>query len=304
MDPLEAPCLASIQVCGLTATDGRGLGGILCHWPDRRIEEEKNILTTNGLLPQVVGFSEGVWRGSHNQDHRYFVQCPTPESTERSSFEDLEGRLSWHRDHYFKQLPFPFVTTSSVHWKIQLARPETAIPPDFNQATHAWGGLIYLNHFWTSSDPHRHIAGWLPPQHEATTAWATTSFNSPIEQDVHLIIGFNTVSSSEGKRGIGAPPAGAWSTLGHDIWINGQRLAPPTWQCAEAKEPISESPMTDENWSMRNPPLIHLHAGINTILLKVPYQPKLPASWKWCFTCTPTIWDGVNFHEVPNLNFN
>jgi hypothetical protein len=303
MDPLEAPCLASLQVCGKPASDGLGLGAILCHWPDRRLGQEKDVVTVNGLLPQLIGFSEGVWYGTANSDRRYLVQCPAPDSSQRPSFENLEGRMAWHRDHYFQTLPFPFIASSQLHWKVQLTAPDVTTPPDFAHATDVWGGLVYLNHFWGSSDAKRNIPGWLPPQHENTTAWATTTFTSPIEQDVHLIIGFNTVSSSESKRGIDAPAPGTWSTLGHDVWVNGQRLNPPAWQCTRATEPLSESPMTDENWSMRPPPVIHLHAGENKILLKVPYQPKLPASWKWCFTCAPARWDGVNFHEVANLTF-
>ena len=90
--------------------------------------------------------------------------------------------------------------------------------------------------------------------------------------------------------------------MGGNIWLNGQVLEPPIWEKAGwkpskqkgwgAKED-QEIPWTKEElyWT-REPSIVHLKKGKNTIIIKVPsgsdYQ-------NWMFTFIPLDMDGLEF---------
>ncbi|MGZ3955084.1 MAG: beta-N-acetylhexosaminidase, partial [Flavisolibacter sp.] len=77
------------------------------------------------------------------------------------------------------------------------------------------------------------------------------------------------------------------------IWVNGDRVEPPNWKHAGQKG-NSEKPLVDEGYEYRQPTMVLLKKGWNSVLIKCPVGSFKGKDWqnpvKWMFT----------FVRVPN----
>ena len=290
------------QPCGLPAGNGNALGGILCCWPDVRVADKLNIFRHNPVWPGLLVFSESIWHGVTTDRPQFFTELPPPGSPAWDEFCEFESRLAFHRDHYFSGQPFPFVKTAQIAWNLAgpfyrgsndspaaTFAPEKSIEPNYTDGgkTFAWrratGGSI------TELDGR---VGVDKKRRSLATAYAATRIFSGTNRDIRAWIGFETPARSNRQCG-GIPPAGEWSPFGAQVWINNAALPAPRWeqpgknQCLHPTwfTPANEIPYTDEEfyWT-REPATVHLNAGWNKVLLRIPCG---YAGQNWSFTFIP-----------------
>ena len=99
-------------------------GVILGIWNDRLLPDERSIILQNGLYPNMLAIAERAWRGG---GFEYFdrngVILPDEHSEPFRAFADFERRMLWHKAHYFKGYPFPYVRQTHVKWTVTDAFP-------------------------------------------------------------------------------------------------------------------------------------------------------------------------------------
>jgi len=290
------------QPCGLPAGEGKALGGILCCWPDVRVADKLNIFRYNAVWPGLLAFSESIWHGVATNRAQFCAALPPPGTPAGIEFREFENRLAFHRDHYFPDQPFPFVKTAQIAWQLAgpfyrgtneapaaAFAPEKSIESDYTDGgkTIAWrpatGGTI------TDLDTRLAVD---KARLSSATAYATARVFSNTNRDLRAWIGFETPARSNRQCG-GIPPAGQWSPFGAQVWINDAPLPAPRWQQPGENQylkptwftPASEIPYTDEEfyWT-REPATIHLSAGWNRVLLRIPCG---YTAQRWSFTFIP-----------------
>jgi len=117
MDPLEAVVtIFNRQIGDTTREDDNINGGTLCLWPDRRVENETDILKMNPVYPGILTFAERCWRGGGRKG--WTATIGTPGSPEANEFTEFEKRLLDHKKLYFTELPFPYVKQGQMVWKL------------------------------------------------------------------------------------------------------------------------------------------------------------------------------------------
>ena len=297
-------------------TEEKGVvGTITAIWNDRRLPDEKSIVLQNGLYPHALAAAERAWKGGGSQ---YFdvngTMLPEEGTPERDEFVDFERRLLWHKDRTFADVPFAYVKQTHEKWAITDAFPnggdlKKVFPPEREIATSytyegkeygtkaVTGGGIYLRHAWGKL-----VQGFYPDPQPNHTAYAYTWVNSPVEQEVGLLVEFQNYFRSEKDL---PPAAGTWDYKGSRIWLNGEEVLPPEWTTDASQGVTFETTMYNENAVARDPLRVHLHKGWNRVLLKLPvgqFTTKEVRLEKWMFVCAFVTLDGR--HAVENLTYS
>lgn len=298
------------QPCRAEHGDSLRLGGILCCWPDNRVDEERNILQQNSVYPFMVTYSEAIWCGVKSTGNKYWAQLPPVNSKEYKAFSEFENRLVIHRDKYFRGKEFPFVKNAHIPWKIigpfnhdgdysKVFEVENKIKDTYNiegneyywNDTILYGGTIHLRHFFGFPSPIREKEG---------TIYAMNYIYSEIEQEVGFWIGFQNWSRS-GRRGGPTAEIGEWLYTKPKIWVNDIEIQPPAWQQPGLESNTSEIPFVDEDYYYRQPTTVKLNKGWNKFLLKIPFDEN---AWKWMFTCIPLHIEENDLREIRNLEYS
>lgn len=301
MDPLEAVVTIFNRKLGKKEKgDHALLGATLCLWPDRRVEQESDVLRMNPVYPGMLTFAERSWRGGGHDG--WVAGIGQPGSPGAIEFDEFESRLLAHKKNYFSHLPFPYVKQTSTVWNLygpyanegDLSRkfePESEgfsaeqKPPVYREE----GGTIVLRHWWYPS-----IKGLVENAKENTTWYATTKIWSAKEGVQDFWIGFNNLSRSPATN---SPPIGAWDNKQSAVWVNGKLIEPPHWQQGGQKG-NSEIPLVDEGYEYRAPTKIFLQKGWNTVLVKAPVGSFKGPDWqnpvKWMFTFVRADAAGLN----------
>lgn len=316
-DAFEGPILTYFQQVGRVPKEtSQVLGGILCYWPDVNIDDPYFGLGIAPVFPAMVGFAERVWRGATTDYSAYWVKLPPAGDPLLTEFAAFENDLLVHREKYFTGvLPFPYVRQTQVPWKLigpfdnggnleQSFGPETSIEPTYKVGgqTFGWkdaiGGTIHLNHFFGFQSYY--------PSISQGTVYALTYMISDTERDVDFWFQFGTPSVSRRRNG-GNPPLGKWNAYGAKVWVNGTAVPPPVWN---NPGPLSnygdEIPFSNEGYFYREPTSVHLRAGTNSILLRVPKGNAagyIKGAGKWMFSCMPIDWDGNQAREIDGITF-
>ena len=288
MDPLEAVVtLFNRRIGDRDKGDPSMLGGTICLWHDRAIATEEDLLKMNPVYPAMLAFAERSWRGGGKAGWISNIS-----DGDEAGFSEFEKRLLDQRELYFRELSFPYAPQSGMSWKLygpfyhegNVARkfaPEEGswFAKDLKENARATGGTIVLRHWWAPL-----IKGAVDSPEENTTWYATTRIWSEEEAVKKYWIGFNNLSRSPASD---SPPEGAWDKKGSEVWVNGQRVAPPRWRRA-GQQGNAEIPLTDEGYEYREPAMISLHKGWNTVLIKAPVGSFRGKDWqnpvKWMFT--------------------
>ncbi len=298
------------QPCRAEHGDSLRLGGILCCWPDNRVEDERKILQQNAVYPFMLAYSEPIWRGVKSTGDKYWAQLPPKNSLEYKAYQDFEDRILVHRDTYFADQEFPFLRNGHIPWKIigplnhkddlsksfeveKVIKDNYEIDGDefsWNKTT-LNGGTIHLKHFFGFPST---------VQEKKGTVYALNYIYSDKDQELDFWIGFHGWSRSGGRRGGPSPELGQWHTTNPKIWVNEKEIAPPVWKQPGLAADTPEIPFVDEDYYYRQPSKIKLKKGWNKFLLKVPHG---GTSWKWMFTCVPVFVDGNNIREVQGIKY-
>lgn len=299
------------QPCRAEHGDSMRLGGILCCWPDDRVDEERNIVLQNAVYSFMVAYSESIWRGVKSTGKKYWAQLPQSNTSEYHKFKDFESRISIHRNRYFINKEFPFVKNAHIPWRIigpfnhngdflrafyveeEIKSSYTVEGENFSwRDSLLYGGTIHLNHFFGFPSPVKEKEG---------TVYALNYLWSPKEQELDFWIGFQGWSRAGGRRGGPTPSLGQWHTTNPKIWVNENEIAPPVWKKPGLAAGTTEIPFVDEDYFYREPTKLKLKKGWNKFLLKIPQGGN---SWKWMFTCVPVLVDGCNIREVERIKYS
>lgn len=291
------------------------LGGILCTWPDNRIDQDRGALKQNPIYSCMVAYSEAVWTGVEKNQSQYWARIPNPSTPEFAAYEEFESRLLSHRDRFFEGKEFHYVKQTHIPWKLLQLKP-TKQKADTQAQLES---LLRKNRIRERYSINDHELTWTPETYRGATlqlthffgfsaifkkqagiVYALSYIHSPKKQTVGFWIGFHDWSRSGGRRGGPTAKLGQWHKSNPKIWINNNEIAPPEWKQPGLAEKTPEIPWVDENYYYRPPTQVALKKGWNQVLLKVPSY----NTWKWMFTCVPVKVDGVNVREVEGLKFS
>ncbi len=262
--------------------DKIALGGILCMWPDVRVENKRNIFQHNPVWPGTLAYSEAIWSGRPSFETKYMGEMPPPETEAGKQFAEFEQRLALHRDRFFKSEPFPFVRSSHVRFRMlgpftrgKDEPAETALSPetDLNAGPAGTVKTVYGGVFRIDD-----LIG-KPLQSDAVeTVYLESQIFSRRAKQIRAWIGFETPTRSS-RKSAGIPFQGKWDANGGTIFVNGKELEGPQWQNPGGNRylqetwflPANEIPYTDEEfyWS-RDPASIRLKQGWNRVLIRIP----------------------------------
>lgn len=290
MDPLESVVtIFNRRICNLDQGNEAALGGIICTWPDRRVNKPEDVLVQNPVYPAMLAFSERSWRGGGVAG--WLANVGAAGTAQAKTFAEFENRLMVHQSRYFSQLPFPYAKQSTTTWRFygpfknegELSKgfePENkTFYPEKQLALTAIGGTLILRHWWAPL-----VKGLIDQPEENTTWYASTKIWSDKNEPRDFWIGFNNLSRSYASD---SPDAGTWDNRGSVIWVNDQVIKPPMWKNAGMPGDM-ERPLIDEGYEYRAPNKIVLRKGWNTVLVKLPIGSFKGKDWKnpekWMFT--------------------
>lgn len=325
--------------CEVPQAGGKALGSEMCVWTDGAISSDERILLQYPFYPTMLTFSERIWRGSREKRRDLVANLPAKGTKAWEAFNEFEDRLIYHRDRYFKSIPFAYVKQSEMKWRLigpfnhhgindisfepekvikgkYIVRKDTLTWND----TVAYGGEIQIRTLYAMFNMHRnqYRLDFLPTVMSSSvgkkdgTCYALTRIKSPKNQEVYLMFGLNGMwGHSGGYRSARAPEHGSWDFSGGDVWLNGIRVLPPSRWPFESlpwtgwgKGRI-EVPLTEEGYFFRPPVKIKLRKGVNEILVRTVF-----GHWKgdngqrkWQFCCMPVLWDGCHYTEVKGLEY-
>ena len=301
--------------------DAETAGTISAYWNDRKTPTEADIVKQNNMYANVIASAERAWIGGRVDGNEGYIEktgTTLPNSGEvYEEFKSWEERFLFHKAHSLKGEPIPYVKQTNVRWRITEPFPNggnssaTFAPDQYATSTNdnglipesfthegktyytgmATGAGIYLRHVWGNNT--------IPTYYGSTnysnmTSYAWTYVYSPKAQTVGAQIEFQNYGRSENDK---APDAGKWDRKGSDIWLNGTRIAPPTWDNT-GKGINSEVDLGNENFSARQPIAVQLNEGWNKVFIKLPYVGADGVRLnKWMFTFVLTDLEGVNAVE-------
>lgn len=299
------------NIFGKAYGDADAAGFISCPWNDRKTPTQEDIIAQNNVFAVTIASGERAWIGGSNE---YIEQCGAvlPNSGQiYDDFKDWERRFLFHKAHSLSVEPIPYVKQTNVRWRISdpianngnasavfawdnLKGADVEIPEAVKQGsrnygwTLATGAGIYLNHTWPTVIP----GIWGKNQSSNQTAYAYTYVYSDKEQTVGAQIEFQNYGRSERDA---APSNGNWDRKGSDIWLNGQRIAPPTWDNNGGANGNFEADLKNENFPARKPIAVKLNKGWNKVFIKLPYVGASNVRLnKWLFTFVLTDLEGIN----------
>ena len=326
------------QPCEVPAGNENALGSIMCVWTDGALSSEKRLLEQYPFYPCMLTFAERIWRGAKEKRRDLMAQFPSAGTPAWTAISEFEDRLVYHRDHYFRHIPFPYVKQADIKWRLigpfdhQGVNDRSFEPEKIIKKTYTWndtvfkwtespvyGGEVQVRSFYAMFNAHQgkyrldHWPTTMSPLvgKEGGTCYAVTYIKSPVDQDVYLMFGLNGMwGHSGGYRTARAPEQGSWDFSGGDIWLNDERVSPPHWPFESLPwtgwgQGRIETPLTEEGYFYRPPVKIKLKKGLNKVLIRSVF-----GHWKgddgqrkWQFCCIPVQWDGMHYTEVPGLEF-
>ncbi len=291
MDPLEAVVtIFNRRIGDIEKEDKNIKGGTICMWPDRRVENEADVLRMNPVYSGMLSFAERSWKGGGHKS--WIANIGKPNTRAAGEFEEFENRLLDNKHQFFSHYIFPYVKQSGLVWKLfgpyenggnisKVFEPELEKfgEVETKPAKEIVGGTIVLRHWWAPL-----IKGAIEDPKENTTWYAATKIWSDEQGEKSFWIGFNNLSRSPATD---SPPVGAWDNIASSVWVNGKLIDPPHWKRGGQKG-NSETPLMDEGYEYRQPAEILLQQGWNTVLVKCPVGIFKGKDWqnpvKWMFT--------------------
>ena len=285
------------QICNKPEGDSLALGGILCCWPDTRVDDKTKIPLYNPVWPGALAYIEAAWCGRPCFEQRFMSALPEKGTIPAEYFREFEERLGRHRDLFFRNEYFPYVQFGNIEWQMtgpfrrgkddlqgKIFAPETGENPDLSvRSAKVTGGVLRFAG-WISKDELTEEAG--------ETVYLTACIESRKAMTIHAVLGFEVAARSN-RRSSGIPMNGQWDANGGAVFINGSELKGPQWNNPGGNRylhhtwetPANEIPYTDEEFYWSRPPAaIALKKGRNTIVVRVP---RLFNEQQWMFTFVP-----------------
>ncbi|MBQ6329404.1 MAG: family 20 glycosylhydrolase [Kiritimatiellae bacterium] len=290
--------------CDWNVGDARKLGAIACCWHDDNVGDDTLRLFANATVaPAILGFADNFWAGraelGGDASFKWRTMLPPEGSRELEVARALERRIIAQRDRVLAdfKLPFPYLRQTDQHWRLRRADGST-IDAD------AVGGLV---------DVMARVAD------KSGEVVAETWVKSPKTMTAGAWIGFTVTGGVYSRQHDQPMPGiGQWNKYGSYVEVNGKRIEPPVWTHPGARvkakpdpdgksfrgavysNDLSETPLEDEWYYIREPTKVDLRAGWNHVRL-VLRKPKniWGRSWRGTFR----LLEGTSDHprEVPGL---
>lgn len=268
------------QICNEPKATDKSRGGILCCWPDVRVDDKGKIFEHNPVWPTVLTYAESVWCGRLTENPNYLLQLPPLKSTALQFYAEFENRLKEHKDRFFKGMPFPFFASTAGAWTLQSLKLKNE--KQVNVGLPVVGNTVWVNKAL--------------PIKVGLDSVESIQFEgyiySKMAKEIEVMIGFETAARSN-RQSAGIPENGSWDANGGVILINGKQLEGPSWKAPGANQylkatwflPANEIPFTDEEfyWT-RKPAKIGLQKGWNKITLNTK---KTMTGDNWMFAFIP-----------------
>lgn len=303
------------------APGAKGLGGILCSWPDLYIEDERAHLSQTPVFSSMAAYSESVWSDLREEDDLiYYSNLPLQGSVELEGFREFENRLLAHRDRFFRNKEFSYVRQSNIPWKLIGPFPNnnegsTSFPVEnslrdsyeVEGRTYKWssesytGATLIFKHYCDYPTLVSPEMGKM--SNPRGTYYAMTYVHSPRSQEVDFWIGGHHWPNSDFRDGAMGVP-GKWFHADPQFYVNDKAIAAPEWKHPNRNKADALLPLVDENYIFRKPTKVKLKKGWNKLLVKSPHN---NSARRWMFTFVPVSYDyrkpGCNIKEVPGLVF-
>ena len=287
------------HACTSNGANEMARGGILCLWNDVNVDDQEKLLPHNGMPEGMLAFAERFWVGGEGYGLESEDLIPSPDSEALKDLVEFEQRLSYHRDNLLKDYDIRWVANASLPWQVTIPATK-GTPIEQMKWTKAWGGAIDLHAICKVNEVKTETE---------MEAWLKTEIYAARDSVITAMVGFespsraNRISNGIGKQGL-------WEADGRLI-VHGIYIYPSkewnepgkynyhynTWH-----RPENEEPYTDEQlfW-MREPALVPLKAGWNTVML---YAPRLFAINNWVAAFIPVEVDkDGRLHEVEGIKF-
>lgn len=320
LDPFESIMTMYFKKNCALFPESKGLGGILCSWPDLYIEHERSQLNQTPVFSSMAAYSEALWTDPRDEDDLiYYSNLPLQGDPKLDGFREFEDRLVAHRDRFFRNREFFYVRQANIPWKLIGPFPNdnngsTVFPVEeelkaayeVNGDTYKWssdtytGATLIFKHYCdypTLVSPQ--MGKMASPR---STYYATTYIHSPKDQEVPFWIGGHHWPNSDFRDGaVGVP--GKWFHADPKFFVNGNAIEPPVWTHPNRNKG-AQIPLVDENYIFRAPTMVKLKKGWNQVLVKSPHN---SSARRWMFTFVPVRYDfrkpGCNIMEYPGLRF-
>lgn len=253
------------QLCSTEEYDGKALGGILCLWNDVKVEDKTRTFPHNGMPEGLLSFAQSSWTGGAGHGWNDPNLLPPPGTQAHKNLAEFERKISLHRDVFLKEWDMRWVANSHIPWKISISGNQGECIE-----TSAWGGCIDLNALCRKNG--------IIPGKERLEVLMTTEIYVKNDTTITAWVGFDSPARSN-RMSDGIGEQGRWECSAR-VFSGEEEIFPSeawkepgkyryhfhTWH----KEP-NEMPYTDEQffWT-REPAIIHLKSGWNTISLHCP----------------------------------
>lgn len=291
------------QICSKPSGDSLALGGIVCCWPDVRVEDKSKIPLYNPVWPGSIAYSESLWCGRPDFTPNYMNVLPGIGTEASNHFLEFEQRLSKHKQLFFSTDHFPYVPFGHVEWNMSgpfYRSDNDAIDNEFIGVNAAVDSAVaYKTKIVTGGILRfEELLGGVKTLSKTAneTVYLTAYTFSDKARNIHAIIGFEAAARSN-RRSAGIPKNGKWDANGGAIFINDIELPGPAWNMpggqrylqATWDKPANEMPYTEEEFYWSRPPAIFaLQKGWNKIFVRVP---RTYLDQKWIFAFAPVKQD-------------
>lgn len=282
--------------------NSKGIGGILCSWPDMPMKDPRAHFAQTPHFPGVVVYSEALWSDPREKDWtEFYSNLPPQGHPELAAFRAFENRFLAHRDLFFRGKEFPYVKQSDIVWRMlgpipHGGKPESdfGVKPgearasyEIDGKSYSWsddvrtGATIVFRHY--TDQPTFANPTWGKQSVSECTYFARTYIYSPQEQTVPFWISAQWWELSNFHAGMNKP--GEWHYSKPVFRVNGAVIEAPQWAVPNRKADYHATDgFVDENYNFRKPTLIKLNQGWNEVLIK---SPHVKGSRRWMFTFVP-----------------
>ena len=287
------------------------IGGILCLWPDVRLEKGSDAFQQNPVYPSLLTYAWKTWTAAITEaPSRYYMTLPTTDSLALAYFAAFEQFLLHHKHRFFAEEPFPYFAQSKSKWKLigpfqnkdgdALLKDIQATYPYQNRQLKwkkAIGSTLVIK------DRFR-LGGHFPEAGKGESVYALTYIHSDQNKTIDCLIGFETPMRAN-RTYTGIPEQGNWDVSGGNIWVNDVALPPPIWKDAGWRPSKSEGwsiEHREKSWAKeelywtRAPSRVVLKKGWNKILVSIPCSSNYQ---NWMFSFIPLEMEGLSFSYEP-----
>ena len=274
-----------MRPCGVAKGDEKKMGVLICTWPDIRVEDKSGIPLQSAQWPGMCAMAERAWVGGAADGDAFPTDMPEPRTEAARAFALFEKRVEGMRNTVFKGEHFPYWTEKALKWTLTEPVSADAVEASRSKALSAgMKGLstrtVYGANLYFRTKPNIGCLGFFPNAKPGVCVWAATELRVDEDGEYPFMIGFDSPARSS-RRCSGVPAAGEWSQCGTRIWLNGVEIKNPQVYRLAGKNrfpkdtwtsPANELPLSHEElWWAREPTMLPLKKGKNTIVIEQPY---------------------------------